>query len=56
MVLDGERLGRTPLTVEVPRRPGPVWLKLRKRGYKPRKLEVDLGADVRWDLTLPRAD
>ncbi len=56
VILDGERLGRTPLTVEVPRRPGPVWLKLRKRGYKPRKLEVDLGADVRWDLTLPRAD
>ncbi|KAB2910758.1 MAG: PEGA domain-containing protein [Kofleriaceae bacterium] len=55
VVLDGERLGRTPLTVERPRQPGPVWIKVRKKGYKTRKLEVDLGADVTWDISLPRS-
>ena len=53
VVLDGERLGRTPLLIERPRQPGAVWVKVRKKGYKTRKLEVDLGADVTWDITLP---
>jgi hypothetical protein len=53
VLLDGERLGRTPLAIERPRTPGPVWLKVRKKGHKTRKIEVDLGADVSWDITLP---
>lgn len=56
VMLDGERLGRTPLTVERPRQAGPVWLKVRKKGYSTRKIQVDLGADVTWDIRLPKSD
>ncbi len=56
VMLGGERLGRTPIVLERPRAPGKVWLKVRKRGYSTRKIEVDLGSDVVWEVSLPKGD
>jgi hypothetical protein len=56
VMLGDERLGRTPLTVDRPRQPGKVWLKVRKKGHKTRRIEVDLGADVMWDIALPQSE
>ena len=55
VMLGGERLGRTPLTSQRSRRTGKAWLKVRKRGYSARKIQVDLDADVTWEIALPRS-
>jgi hypothetical protein len=31
-----------------------VWLKVRKRGYKPRKVKVPIERELTWDVKLPR--
>ncbi len=56
VLLDGERLGRTPLDIERPRKAGPVVLKVRRKGYSTKKLDVDLNADVVFDFKLNKSD
>jgi len=59
VLLDGQRLGHTPYDGTVPRADGPHVIKIRRRGYVPQKLEVDLAADVTRDVQLvpvPDAD
>jgi serine/threonine-protein kinase len=51
----GKRLGRTPLRIDVPRKPGTVWLQLRLDGYLTVKFAADLREDVAANLTLRRA-
>ncbi|HUQ01049.1 MAG TPA: protein kinase [Kofleriaceae bacterium] len=46
VMLDGERLGRTPLEIERPRKSGTVVLKVRRKGYSTKKLDVDTGANI----------
>ena len=55
VLLNGERLGRTPLDAEVSTRPGLHVIKIRRSGYFSRKLEVSLNADVTQELTLERS-
>ncbi|MCA9679310.1 MAG: PEGA domain-containing protein, partial [Myxococcales bacterium] len=50
VVLDGHRLGHAPLRLERPREPRTVPLKIRRRGYHTRILQVSLDADL--DLTV----
>ncbi len=56
VLLDGEKLGHTPLDLEVPVAPGPHTIKIRRRGYFPQKLIVDLGADVSREVVLQPAE
>jgi hypothetical protein len=51
VVLDGVRLGTTPLSMRVPARPG-AWLKVRKRKYVAVKTRVSLEHDVHWDVNV----
>ncbi len=52
VVLDGVRLGVSPMSIRLPTRPGPVWLKVRKRGHAAVKTRVSLERDVRWNVEL----
>ncbi|MBZ0237256.1 MAG: PEGA domain-containing protein, partial [Deltaproteobacteria bacterium] len=54
IVVDGHRLGRTPYTGTFTPRGDTVWLKVRKRGHVPKKVEVPVTPDLTWDVTLPR--
>jgi hypothetical protein len=47
----GERLGRTPLRLDLPRRAATVWLRMALEGYAPVKFEVDLRRDVLANIT-----
>ncbi|HEU0035772.1 MAG TPA: serine/threonine-protein kinase [Kofleriaceae bacterium] len=55
VLLDGKRLGRTPLDVEVDAQPGVHVIKVRHPGYVAKKLEVELSDDLRHDITLVRS-
>jgi hypothetical protein len=52
VLLDGQRLGHTPYEGNVAKAVGTHVIKIRRRGYVPRKLDVDLNADVVCDLAL----
>jgi serine/threonine protein kinase len=52
ILLDGVRLGHTPYEGAVPASDGLHVLKIRRHGYVPRKLEVELSSDVAREVTL----
>ncbi len=52
VLIDGKRLGHTPFDGTVPAEPGKHVLKLRRRGYLPQKLDVELTADLSRDVPL----
>lgn len=52
VVLDGVRLGRTPLVLSLPIAPGTAVLKVRHRGYLSRKFEIHLDRDVTIEVRL----
>lgn len=54
VLLDGERLGRTPLITTVPARDGTGTLRVRKRGYRPRTFELQFYDDTSLQVTLQR--
>jgi hypothetical protein len=56
VLLDGERLGPAPVTIEVPRADRPGRLKARRKGYLPRSMLIPLAADGTFTIHLPRAD
>jgi serine/threonine-protein kinase len=47
----GERLGRTPIQVNVPRKAADVWVQVTLDGYKPIKFIVDLRKDNAANIT-----
>jgi hypothetical protein len=47
----GERLGRTPLEVKVPRKAATVWLRMTLDGYEPVRFTVDLRRDNAASVT-----
>ena len=47
----GERLGKTPLKVNVPRKPGTAWVKMTLDGYEPVRFAVDLRRDNNANIT-----
>ena len=53
VVIDGRRLGRTPFDGIIKPKGDQIWLKVRKRGYKPRKAKVPVQAELTWDVRLP---
>ncbi len=53
VLLDGARLGRTPLTIELPRRAGTATLKVRRHGVA-RKRTIALDGDVVEHVVLER--
>jgi eukaryotic-like serine/threonine-protein kinase len=52
VLLDGQRLGHTPYDGTLPKAPGRHSLKIRRRGYVPRKLDIELSSDVAQDFVL----
>jgi cellulose synthase/poly-beta-1,6-N-acetylglucosamine synthase-like glycosyltransferase len=52
VVLDGVRLGKTPLVVTVPATSKRVWLKVRYRGYAAVRTRISLDQDVHRHVTL----
>ncbi len=52
VVLDGKRLGRTPFSGMVEAAPGKHTLKLRRKGYVPVSLEIELTSDLSREVTL----
>jgi hypothetical protein len=54
VLLDGKRLGRTPYTGKVEAAPGTHALKLRKKGYAPVTLDIELTGDISREVTLQR--
>jgi len=54
VLLDGVRLGRSPLMVTVSRDQRQATLKVRKHGYKSKRRVVSLEKDVSWDIGLSR--
>jgi len=52
VLLDGKKLGHTPLDETIAADPGTHVIKLRRRGYVTQLLEVELDADVTQDLAL----
>jgi serine/threonine protein kinase len=54
VVLDGQRLGVTPFTAEIPRKNGLGWLKVRMKKHRAVKTRVSLDGDVHWDVQLRR--
>jgi hypothetical protein len=52
---NGQRLGKTPLRSDVPRKAATIWLQLRLDGYLPVKFAVDLRKDNAAAVTLRRA-
>ncbi|HWO22088.1 MAG TPA: serine/threonine-protein kinase [Kofleriaceae bacterium] len=55
VLLDGKRLGRTPYTGQIEAAPGTHSLRLRKKGYAPVSLDIELTGDLSRDVTLQRA-
>jgi serine/threonine-protein kinase len=53
VVLDGVRLGKTPFLGTLPVGPREAVLKVRKKGFVPKKITVRLDRDVTWDIHLP---
>jgi serine/threonine-protein kinase len=51
----GERLGRTPVRVDVPRKAATVWIQMALDGYKPIKFTVDLTRDNSANVTFQGA-
>jgi serine/threonine-protein kinase len=47
----GARLGRTPLSVTIPRKAATVWIQMTLDGYKPIKFTVDLRKDNSANVT-----
>ncbi len=47
----GQRLGRTPLRLDVPRKSGNVWIQMTLDGYHPVKFTVDLRRDNTANVT-----
>jgi serine/threonine-protein kinase len=47
----GERLGRTPLRIDVPRKAATVWIQMALDGYQPIKFAVDLRRDNSANVT-----
>jgi eukaryotic-like serine/threonine-protein kinase len=56
VILDGERLGRTPLFIALPMQSGPGELKLRRRGYRTHREEIELGTDRTVEIKLRSTD
>jgi hypothetical protein len=52
VLLDGKKLGHTPLDETLPADPGKHVIKLRHRGYAVQTLDIALDADVTQELTL----
>jgi serine/threonine protein kinase len=52
VVLGGKRLGRTPFSGMVEAAPGKHTLKLRRKGYVPVSLEIELTGDLSREITL----
>jgi len=50
----GERLGKTPLKVNVAQKPAKVWLQMRLDGYTTVKFAVDLRSDASANVALKR--
>lgn len=53
MLVDGRRLGRGAVTLELPRDDRTVPVKVRRRGFRPQVVEVPLADDVQLEITLP---
>lgn len=53
--LDGERLGKTPLTIEQLAGPGQAKVRVRRRGYRARTYYVDLREDTSLRVHLERS-
>jgi serine/threonine-protein kinase len=47
----GERLGKTPLRVDVPKKGATVWIQMTLDGYQPIKFTVDLRRDNSANVT-----
>jgi eukaryotic-like serine/threonine-protein kinase len=52
VLLDGGRLGKTPVTATIPASDAEIVLKIRKRGHAPQKMVVPADRDVSWDVRL----
>jgi eukaryotic-like serine/threonine-protein kinase len=52
VLLDGERLGRTPISIIRPMGDGVAVLRLRHRGYQTRKLEIQRNQDLTLEIKL----
>jgi hypothetical protein len=52
VLLDGKRLGHTPLDETVDADPGKHVMRLRHRGYVTHRLDVELVADLTQEVTL----
>jgi hypothetical protein len=52
VILDGRRLGQTPLTVTQPAGQGTVVMKVRRRGYITRRFDIDLSQPVTLQVHL----
>jgi serine/threonine-protein kinase len=52
VVLDGVRLGRSPITLTLPVATDEVVLKVRKRGYRSKRSTVTLQRDLHWEVWL----
>jgi hypothetical protein len=55
VLLDGKKLGHTPLDEAIDAEPGKHVIKLRHRGYVTQLVDIGLAADVTQDLTLAPA-
>ncbi|MGB8929832.1 MAG: PEGA domain-containing protein, partial [Anaeromyxobacteraceae bacterium] len=51
----GERLGRTPVRLNVPRKAASAWIQVALDGYQPIKFEVDLRRDSSANITFQAA-
>jgi hypothetical protein len=51
----GERLGRTPVRLNVPRKAATVWIQVALDGYQPIKFAVDLRKDNSANITFQGA-
>jgi hypothetical protein len=51
----GERLGKTPLRADVPRKAATVWLQMTLDGHQPIKFTVDLRRDNTANVTFQSA-
>jgi hypothetical protein len=56
VLLDGKRLGHTPLEIDVPADTETHTLKIRRRGYETHVYDVLLDDDLTQDITLDRQD
>lgn len=52
VLLDGERLGRTPISIMRPMSDGTAVLRLRHRGFQTRKIEIKRNQDINLDIKL----